>query len=94
MNVTALLEYLSLLLEYSNLLSATSSQHSYDNTSCKSFLVASSTLSSSLSKRESPLNSTDYSSDIQLFLKITPVAILIILTKLVANNYQINFMLA
>jgi len=83
MNVTALLEYLSLLLEYIDL-----SQHSYDNASYKSFLVASSTLSLSYQRENDPLipliipvTSHFY------FFKIMPVAILIILTKLVAYYF-------
>ena len=65
LNMTALLEYLSVLLEYIDLFS-TFNQHLYIS-SYKLFLVGKSNLSLSLLKVDTHLNSTNYCCDIQLF---------------------------
>jgi len=81
--VTALLEYLSVLLEYINLFS----QHLYEIASYKSFFVASSNLSFNFLHTLFPpiiAVTSDYS-------KIMPVAIYyskIILTKLLTYYFQ------
>ena len=73
--MTALLEYLSVLLEYIDLF-RTFSQHLYDVASYKSFLLAKSTVSFGLLKVATNLNSTNIAA-ISDYSTIMPVAILL-----------------